>query len=461
MKDTAQSARILIAGLSGRSGKTVVTLGLLRLLAQSGLVVQPFKKGPDFIDPGWHKLACGRVGRNLDSFFMTPEQIRGVCSRAAQSSDISIIEGAMGLFDGMDALGSTSSAHIAKTTQSPVILVVAATRMTRTAAALVLGCQHFDPELTIAGVILNKVSGQRHEKLLRESIETTCDIPVIGAVPVDSRLNIPDRHLGLLSAAEVTNNDELLDGIAEVIAQCVDVDAVLRIAGTCQAKKAGVSMSLEPGRLGQRARIAVIRDKAFCFYYEENLLALQEHGAELALVDSLRDAALPSRTQALYIGGGFPEIFASKLQENASLKADIKERIESGLPTYAEAGGLAYLGRTLAHQDASYEMVGALPLDTTVQAQRQAHGYAVMEASEACPWLEAGSVLIGHTHHHYQIVKSGEGHRLAFNVTRGRGTDGVLDGASYKEVIATSMHVNSLASPLWAKSFVEHASAYR
>ena len=507
----------MIAGLSGRSGKTVITLGLLRLLSRRGLVVQPFKKGPDFVDPGWHRVASGRVSRNLDSFLMTPEQILGVYAEATRDSDLSIIEGAMGLFDGMDLEGSTSSAQIAKITQTPVILVVETTRMTRTTAALVMGLMHFDPELRIAGVILNRVRSQRHEKLIRDSIESTCGLPVLGAIPVDSRLDIPDRHLGLLSSEEAAEREQIVDAIADVIAEHVDIGALLTLAGEhcsvnsesgvgaesithtplpmpCSELSAAelaasqlrqsslpkalhkssapeisilsVSASASESKLrgsglSPAPRIAVLRDAAFCFYYEENLEALRQQGAELVFIDSLVDTSLPEDIHALHIGGGFPEVFAAQLEANKELRSQLREIIEADLPVYAEGGGLMYLGRRLEFQGDSFEMVGALPLDTVMQQQRQSHGYLVVEATDASLWLEAGSILKGHAFHHFLVTNLDPSFSLTFKTTLGLGIIDKFDGLFYRNVLATSLHVNALASPLWAEKLVERARLYQ
>jgi len=427
----------MIAALWGKSGKTVITLGLLRLLTRRGLVVQPFKKGLDFIDPDWHGVASGRVSRNLDSFVMEPERILGVLAGASEGCDFSLIEGAMGLFDGMDSKGSSSSAQIAKITQTPVVLVINPARMTRTAAALVLGCQQFDPEVRIAGVILNRVRGARHEKLMRECIESTCGVPVLGAIPVDARLDIPDRHLGLLSSEEVAARESLIDGIADVIAEHVDVDALLECGSGTNLDRGAYKVS---GFVSFATKIAVIRDSAFHFYYEDNLEALRQQGAELVFINSLEDQALPDDIQGLYIGGGFPEVFAAELEANKSFRADLLERIEAGLSVYAEGGGLMYLGRTLQFEGVTFDMVGALQLDTVMQDQRQAHGYAVMESIEELPWLPIGTVLKGHAYHHFKVINADPNLKLAFKVIRGQGVDGQHDGYHYKNLLATTMH---------------------
>ena len=511
---SAEIPRVMIAAPHGRSGKTVITLGLLRALRRRGLCVQPFKKGPDYIDPGWHAAAVGRASRNLDLFFMDPDQVREVVLESARGADVSVIEAAMGLFDGFDVEGSGSSAKIACETATPVILVVDVTRMTRTAAALVLGCQTFDPGVTVAGVILNKVRGARQRNLVTEAIERYCNVPVVGAVPKDVQMDVPDRHLGLVTSAESAERERLLDGIADAIERSVDLDAVLAIAraaepisvrldeaaacsygegartaepvadgehgravaGTCTSEAAPAEGAIARPTIAVMrdrethavatpekpcATIAVMRDQVFSFYYPENLAALERAGARLVYVHSLVDEELPEDTGGLYIGGGFPEEFAAELEANERLRQSIRSRAEGGLPIFAECGGLMYLGRTLRCGDATFEMVGALGLDTIMHDRQTAHGYAQGIVEAPCAWLLPGTVLVGHEHHHSQAVNLDPGMRLACRLERGHGIAEGRDGACAHAIVAGYLHVNAIASPEWAPSFVAAAQTYR
>lgn len=454
----------MIAAPHGRSGKTVLTLGLLRALRRQGCAVQPFKKGADFIDPGWHTVAAGRTSRNLDRYFMEPDQIRAVVRGASAGADVCVVEAAMGLYDGLDAEGSTSSAEIAKITATPVVLVLDVTRMTRTAGALVLGCCAFDTDVRIAGVILNRVRGARQRALVTEVIERTCGIPVVGAVPADARLNVPDRHLGLVTSGETDERERLLDGIADVVAEWVDLDAVRAIAASAGELPAAAGSGLVGDAAdapGARATIAVVRDEAFSFYYPENLAALERAGARLVFVRSLGDEALPSDVDGLYVGGGFPEEFAEQLQANEAFRRSVRERAEHGLPVYAECGGLMYLGRRLVHRGRSYDMAGVLGLDTVVQDRQTAHGYARAVVGASGSWLDPGMVLVGHEHHHSQATDLDPALRFAYAVERGRGIVPGFDGACTGNVVAGYLHVNALASPAWAPSFVRAAERYR
>ncbi|WP_460001005.1 cobyrinate a,c-diamide synthase [Paradesulfitobacterium aromaticivorans] len=499
--------RIIIGAPQGRSGKTTVTLGLLRALNRLGVAVQPFKKGPDYIDPSWHRAAAGRDCRNLDSYFMSPEQIRSSLLKASQGSALTVIEGAMGLFDGIDLAGSTSTAEIAKITMSPVILVVDATRMTRSVAALVNGYQTFDPEISVVGIILNKVARARQEKLMREAIEMFCGLPVLGALPKEASVSIPDRHLGLVTREEMVEAVSLLDRLADLIEKHVDLAAVRALAETAPelpataqtvaaettaAHKVAALKSIpdndemtaygavfgERGVVGNHGRwslsdlgsmtprqgfpvrIGVLRDRVFNFYYPENLQALRHSGAEVLVINSLTDVCLPEDLDGLYIGGGFPEVFAAELESNRRLREAIHAATEAGLPVYAECGGLMYLGRSLRVNGRTFTMVGALPLDTVMEAKPQGHGYTSMEVLEDNPWFSGAPSLRGHEFHHSRIVNLDPEVRFGLRVERGFGIDGEHDGILYRGIYAAYNHIHVFSCPTWASSFVNLAGAY-
>ena len=454
--------RIVIAAPQGRSGKTTVTLGLLRALRRRGLRVQPFKKGPDYIDPSWHKAAAGIPCYNLDSYLMEPDQIcRSMISRGLKS-DISIIEGAMGLFDGLDLAGCSSTAEIAKITETPVVLVLDTTRMTRSAAAIVMGCQHFDPQIQIRGVILNKVARPRHEKILREAIEHFCKVPVLGAIPKDNWLNIPDRHLGLITHGESSNSDSLLDYLADVVESHVDLESLCDLAS--QVSEIPLIPSAKPSAktsgTRQAVRIGVFKDKVFSFYYPENLTALTDLGAEIIEIDSLADLYLPPDLDALYIGGGFPEVFASELENNIGLRFSVKMAAESGLPIYAECGGLMYLGRTIKVDGETFSMAGALPLDIVMESKPQGHGYTSLQTLPGNSWFAPDITLKGHEFHNSRIINPDPKIRYAYKLEKGHGIDGTHDGIIYKGILASYNHLHALGTPHWAERLVERAASY-
>lgn len=456
--------RLVIAAPHGRCGKTTFTLGLLRALARQGKVVQPFKKGPDFIDPSWHTAAAGRVCRNLDSYFMDAQTVRASLVQTAQDAHFSIIEGAMGLYDGSDLKGSSSTAEIAKITDSPVILVVDATRMTRSIAALVMGYQHFDPEVHIAGVILNKVARPRHEKIMREAIEQFCGIPVIGVIPKDAKLVIPDRHLGLITNGEIAEQERLLDTLADTVGQYVDVEMLLKVAATAPKMKIpqgnSVSRAEYTGRV-DGPRIGVIQDQAFSFYYPENIEALKKQGAEVISINALMDHRLPEDLDGIYIGGGFPEVYAAQLQRNESLRLEICAAGENHLPIYAECGGLIYLGRSISLKGETHQMVGLLPFDTVMEEKPQGHGYTLMTGMPGNPWFKEGDIIRGHEFHHSRVVNLDANCAFGLTVERGQGIDGQHDGIHYKRVFAAYNHLHALGCPQWAETFVTLAKEYR
>jgi cobyrinic acid a,c-diamide synthase len=432
---------------------------LVAALSARGLTVQPFKKGPDFIDPGWLSRVAGRPCRNLDAFFMGKETLRRSLSRGTVGAGVAVIEGAMGLFDGVDLAGSGSTAEIAKALASPVILVVNAVRMTRSIAAIVLGFQNFDPEVDIRGVILNNVARPRHEGILRAAVEYYCGLPVVGALPKNRAWEIPDRHLGLVPVGE---DDELLKAAeaARIGAEkYIDIEAVMDIARSARAltlsASAGTQLVVEKGQVW----IGVFRDRAFSFYYPENLEALEESGARLMFIDSLKDP-LPE-VDALYIGGGFPEVFAAELEANAPLRDAVRAGIEEGLPVYAECGGLMYLAGTLTYKDRKSRMAGVFPFDINMGTEPRGHGYMRLYALAGNPYFLADREIRAHEFHHSTVLNLPDGLNYGFTVKRGYGIDGSVDGVYYKNTLASYCHLHALAVPEWAPALVTKALGYR
>jgi cobyrinic acid a,c-diamide synthase len=463
--------RLVVAAPHGRSGKTTAVIGLLSALKTAGYRVQPFKKGPDFIDPSWMTRITGRPCRNLDSFLMDRAVIRTSFVRSAFDADIAVVEGAMGLYDGVDLEGSGSTAEIAKAIGAPVVLVVDTTRMTRSVAAMVSGYMHFDPGVHVAGVILNKVARPRHEQMLRAAIERYCGIPVLGVIPKGRQFNIPDRHLGLVPAVEDDELAAAVDVAGSTAGAYLDLDGIIKTAQDAAPLVPGqppadAPLMREPGlaRLQPeqpRARVAVFWDRAFTFYYPENLEALVAAGAELVPVNALYDKRLPD-VDAAYIGGGFPEMFAGELAANRDLHRDLREKIEAGLPVYAECGGLMYLGRSLTWHGQRYPMTGALPFDVTMLEKPQGHGYITLQVLRDSPYFTAGEHVRGHEFHHSRVENlAGENIGFAFRVTRGYGIDGEYDGLVYKNVLACYTHLHALAAPDWAQRLVAAGEKYK
>ncbi|MCL2336881.1 MAG: hydrogenobyrinic acid a,c-diamide synthase (glutamine-hydrolyzing) [Firmicutes bacterium] len=446
--------RLVIAAPHGRSGKTTATVGLLAALQKAGCQVQPYKKGPDFIDPSWMTRISGRPCRNLDSFLMARDTIRASFVHGARDADAAVVEGAMGLFDGVDLEGSGSTAEIAKAIEAPVVLVVDTTRMTRSVAALVSGYQHFDPEVRVAGVILNQVAARpRHEQMLRAAVERYCGIPVLGVMPKGQKLAIADRHLGLVPAGESDELAAAIDQAAAVAGACLDLEAIMAVARSAPPLAVAAAGSLAPA-IGPLVKVAVFMDRVFSFYYPENLEALTAAGAEIVPVNSLSDPCLPE-VDAAYIGGGFPEVLAAGLAANQALRVDLRRRIEEGLPVYAECGGLMYLGRQISWRGVAYPMVGALPFDVVMMDRPQGHGYITLQVRRENPYFKVGEEIRGHEFHHSRVENlDRELVRCAFQVTRGSGLDGRQDGVIYKNVLACYTHLHALATPQWASRLV-------
>lgn len=475
MQQIINIPRLVVGAPQGRSGKTTFTVALLAGLVKNGLTVQSFKKGPDFIDPSWHARITGRPCRNLDRFFMDNKTVKKSMARGVTDAEIAIVEGAMGLFDGVDLLGSGSTAEIAKTIGAPVILVVNTTRMTRSVAAIVKGCMIFDDEVSVAGVILNKVARPRHEKMLRDAVEHYCGIPVLGVIPKGKQLTIPDRHLGLIPAAEDDELAETIDQAGVEAGNYLDLEGLIQVARSAKPlivdfedndfENKGNSIhqivNSLPEPVKPLARVGLFMDRAFSFYYPENLEALCAAGAELVTIDAINDKVLPE-VDALYIGGGFPEIFSKELEDNLSLRRAVARKIEEGLPVYAECGGLMYLGRKIIWKDKSYEMVGALPFDVELLDKPQGHGYIVVRVERENPYFDLGTVIKGHEFHHSRIINMDTSSLQAiWRVTRGHGIDGQVDGIIYKNVLASYTHLHALAENSWAPSLVKKAIEHK
>ena len=474
--------RLLISAAHKSSGKTTLSIGLCAALAQRQLKVQPFKKGPDYIDPMWLSLASGRPCHNLDFFLMQNEEILSTFAAHVRDTDIAIIEGNKGLYDGLDLDGSNSNAALAKLLAAPVILVIDARGMTRGVAPLILGYQAFDPDIRIAGVILNQLGGARHERKLRAVIEHYTDVPVIGAVHHDDRLAIIERHLGLMPSNEASGAHTKIDVIASAIENQVDLDRLMTIAASAPTLSAPVSQGAplswasanapgfalppasmqsspasETGDLHEPpVRIGVAHDAAFAFYYPGDLDALRQHGAELVYFDTLKDPHLPE-VDALFIGGGFPEVHMQALEANRSLRAEIRQVIESGLPVYAECGGLMYLSRSLRWQGSQCEMVGAIPGDTVMHDRPQGRGYVKLLETGKYPWPRAANAAVeirAHEFHYSTLENVASSLDYAYDVTRGTGIDGQHDGIVYRNVLACYTHMRDVGNNHWTARFV-------
>jgi cobyrinic acid a,c-diamide synthase len=465
--------RLVIAGLRGGSGKTTLSLGLVRALKGKGLKVVPFKKGPDYIDAGWLASAAGHPCYNLDPYLVGRDRVLSSFIVHAEGSDAAIIEGNRGLFDGMDEEGSNSTAEVAKILKAPVILIVDCTKTTRTVAALVLGAETFDRELILGGIVLNQIAGIRHESVIRKSIEKYCGLPVLGAIPRLDAGAFPERHMGLLPHQEHPDTASAILFVEQVAGRYLDLDEIMKIARRVEP------LGLSPGAKGQgrgeeqrshvtrsmlpRVKIGVIRDSAFQFYYPENFEELKKNGADIVEVSALAERKVPE-IDALYIGGGFPETHAISLSENVEFRDSLRSEIENGLPVYAECGGLMYLGEGLLLDDRTYPMAGVFPILFSLERKPQAHGYSVAEVVNRNPFYPEGTILKGHEFHYSKpcdAIEETNGFSYAFKMKRGQGIYEKMDGICYKNVLATYTHLHAFGAREWAEGLVRQATEFR
>lgn len=448
--------RIAVAGLSGDSGKTLLALGLARAFTRGGLDVAPFKKGPDYIDAAWLGAAARRPGRNLDTFLMDDAAL-GSALATSGGADLIVVEGNRGLFDGVDARGTHSTAALAKRIGAPLLLLVDVSRMTRTAAALVAGCRAFDPDLPLSGVVLNRVATARQETLVKETIESSCGVPVVGALPVlPETTRIPRRHLGLVTAAEHVFAEELIERSAQAVIGHVNLDRVFGFARG--ASERHFADEARPAR-GAPARIAIVRDEAFSFYYPENLEALEACGAELVFVSALANEAVPD-VDAVYVGGGFPEVYAARLAAAGSFLSSLREAAGRNVPIYAECGGLMLLARSLAVDGTSHAMAGILDLDVAQERRPQGHGYAVARVDRPNAFFPEGARVAGHEFHYSRVAGGGDAGKTVMALERGSGVSGGRDGVSSGSIFATYIHVHAGGSPAWADGLAATARRY-
>ncbi|MBW6511328.1 MAG: cobyrinate a,c-diamide synthase [Desulfuromonadaceae bacterium] len=454
---------LVIAAPASGSGKTTVTLGLLAALNRRGLTVAPFKVGPDFIDPGHHARVCGRPSRNLDGWMCGEQQVRETFGRGCEGADIALIEGVMGLFDG--AAGDSevgSTAEIAKWLNLPVLLIVDARSQARSAAALVKGFVDFDPALRFAGVLFNRVGSTRHAQLLGEAMASTVDLPaVLGCLPRRDAVAMAERHLGLVTAEDGGNNNVFYEQLADWVEAHVDVDALHLPPfekGGARGLAVKEAIPLNPPLLkGEaRLRIGVARDAAFCFYYPENLELLAAAGAELVEFSPLSDAHLPEKLAGLYLGGGYPELYAEQLAKNTSLRNEIRRAAKTGLPIYAECGGFIYLAAAVAE----HNLCGIFPGQARLLHRRKALGYREVVFTADTPLGPAGSVARGHEFHYTELKLPDEVARC-YRMQRRDGEPLGSEGYRINNVLGSYVHLHFGSNPAVAANFVDFCRKQR
>ncbi len=449
--------RLVIAGLSGDSGKTLVSLGIARALSDRGVAVRPFKKGPDYIDTAWLGVAARSTCRNLDTFLMSDEAMASALAKAAGAADLLLVEGNRGLFDGVDIEGSHSTAMLARRLAAPVVLVLDCTKMTRTAAALVLGCRAMDPEVDLAGVILNRVGCGRHETIVREAVAGIAGTPVLGAIRrIKGDDPLPGRHLGLVTAVEHPDPEEAVQRAAEAVAAGVDLDRLLAVAQWAP------ELELMPSDTPVEqvaVTIGYLEGKAFSFYYPENLERLRAAGVQLVPIDPANASELPE-VDGLYIGGGFPEVHAARLGANTEFTASVRARVDAGMPIYAECAGLMYLARELVVDGIGHAMAGVLDLVVEQRPTPQGHGYEVAVVDRDNPFFAAGTRLVGHEFHYSRLVSGSDREHSVLRVERGTGIGDSRDGITNGRVFASYLHLHAGATPGWADGFLSLAAQF-
>lgn len=453
--------RILIAGTHSGAGKTTLSTAIMACLAGLGYRVQPYKVGPDYIDPGYHCAATGRLSRNLDCWMLGEDTVRELFIRSAGDADLSIVEGVMGLYDGLGSTSFSSSAHVAKILNAPVLLVLDVRSMARSAAAVVLGYKMMDPGVKIAGVILNRVGSQRHYRILKEAIEDTCRIPVVGYVPRQAGIELPERHLGLLPTAEKEGLTGHIDAMAKAVKEGIDLRQIVALARDAESCPEP-SYRVFPGKkVTSRVRVGIVRDQAFNFYYRDGLDYLESLGAELVECSPLNGGGLPGGLHGLYIGGGFPEMFLEDLSQNELFKKDLRAAAASGMPVYAECGGLMYLASSITgFAGNEYPAAGLLPGRCRMEKKRAALGYVT--ALSLCDSIlcAAGTSLRGHEFH-YSTLELHQHSNSAYRLTRWgeeqAGEDGIVTG----NILASYVHLHFAGCPDVAARFIDSCERYK
>lgn len=449
---------IVIAAPNSGSGKTTITLGLMRALSRRFQVV-PFKVGPDYIDPSYHQAATKNEPHNLDLFLLGEENLKKIFFQSIRKGEMAIVEGVMGLFDGLGIESWASTAHVAKILKLPVILVVDVRSMSTSAAALVHGFQTYDPEVQLVGVICNQTSSKTHFSQVKESIERDCKLPVVGHLPFKKFLDLPERHLGLVPGWEITHLEKWLDHCADFFLKNVNLNQIIDLMIPLE------EYSITPSQWtrfspSKKIRIGVAYDRVFHFYYSDSLESLRSNGAELVYFSPLNDRLIPEGLDGLIIGGGFPEMFAMMLSHNQSMRHSIKTAIENGLPTYAECGGMMYLAREIEdHINRFYPMVGIFPVKAIMSKRLQHFGYVEVKVIRNNILAPSGTVLHGHEFHYSELI--GSLPSSSYQVKKPNQKYTWNSGFVYKNCLASYVHLHLAAYPELISNFLNHCRLWK
>ncbi|MES0490023.1 MAG: cobyrinate a,c-diamide synthase [Leptospirales bacterium] len=457
--------RLVIAAAQRGTGKSTVATGLIRALTNRGLSVQPYKKGPDYLDPMWLSLASRTPCYNVDTTIFETD-VSAYLAQHSRNASISIIEGNQGLHDSPSPDGDGSTADLARRLRAPVILVMDTAGSNRTVAAIVKGLIEFDPEVNISGIILNNVRGSRHTEKIITAIDIYVGVPVLGSLPKTEETTLEMRHLGLIPATESGQAEQLVSSLAKLLESSVDIDKLVEIARKAPTLDISPELStVSKVPVAKKFKIGIAKDEAFNFYYPDNFEALENLGAELVFFSPLKDDKIPA-VSALYLGGGFPEVFAEQLSLNKPMLQSMKQAIETNLPVYAECGGLIYLSNAITHEDTRHELVAALPLEFTMTAKSQARGYVHLRVLEynnkETLWrLPPGALFRGHEFHYTKALPLSKDISFAYSIERGFGLNGNFDGLLYKNVLAGYVHLHTLSASWWAGALARVALEYQ
>jgi len=452
---------VVIAGTKSGSGKTTLSLGLMAALVKRGSGVAPFKVGPDFIDPGHHSRITGKTSRNLDGWMLSKDYNLESFEKNTRDSDMAVVEGVMGLYDGYDGKSEAgSTAQMAKWLGLPVLLVVDAKSMARSAAAVIMGFERFDPGLSFAGVVFNNLGSRRHLQYLMDAVKENVAIPCLGGLVNDEKIAIPERHLGLVTREDHAIEQETIDLLADVIEKSIDLD--LLIKNLPDISVSNRLQSLSRGARDKTVRIAVARDNAFCFYYQDNLELLEGQGAELVFFSPIAGDDLPPDIDGLYLGGGYPELFGDQLAENRKLREGIKAKSNAGMPIYGECGGFMYLCESLFDQDGNrYPMAGCFPFTTRMFPRLKALGYREITLTKRTVIGDPGMILRGHEFHYSELTTNTPDVQNAYRISDRSGLDKPPDGYLTKRTLGSYNHLHFGSQPEAAKYFVDNCLAYQ
>lgn len=465
--------RLIIGATHSGTGKTTITTGIILALRDRGLIVQPFKVGPDYIDPGFHSLAAGRKSRNLDPVMTGEEGVKNVFLSASDDADISLIEGVMGLYDGLQEDLDTahpdgsekyrgSTAHIAKILKAPVVLCIDAGGMSASGAAVALGFKNLDPDLTLAGYILNNIAGERHYRMVKNPIEEAAGLPVFGYLPKNREISLPERHLGLVPAWEKKELPEASKMLTRLVEEYIDIDALIAAADkasslteeTGRSRNTVFFQSTTKSSNTAKVPIGYALDDAFHFYYQDNLDLLEEAGAELVPFSPIKDTKLPEGVRGLYLGGGYPELFAEGLQRNVSMKGEIFSAAGKGLPVYAECGGLMYLMEELVDFNGRvFSLAGVFKGAVSMDRKLAALGYYEGKSVRDTPISKMGESIWGHVFHWSTLQNLDDNQEFAFLLEK-PGREPLRDGLVYRNVLAGYFHLHFAGNFNWVKRFV-------